>query len=89
MQKTTAIVTFIINLPIQNTRLSIAADRDFVNFYAWCVSTHSMAGRSEIAAGIDGHATADAKKHLVVAATVLKGRAVVTGAARIAFDSLK
>jgi glucokinase len=45
--------------------------------------------RSEIAAGIDAHATADAKQSLVVATTALKGRAVATGAARMAFDSRK
>jgi glucokinase len=45
--------------------------------------------RSEIAVGIDGHATADAKKNLVVAATALKGRAVAAGAAKMAFDFRK
>ena len=45
--------------------------------------------RSEIAAGIDGHATADAKKNLVVAVTALKGRTVATGAAKMAFDLRK
>ncbi len=43
--------------------------------------------RSEIAAGIKAHATADAKKNLVVTTAALKGRAVATGAAKLAFDS--
>jgi len=45
--------------------------------------------RSEIEAGIRAHATADASEHLVVATTTLKGRAVATGAAKLAFDDHK
>jgi glucokinase len=43
--------------------------------------------RSEIEAGIAAHATANANQNLVVTTTALKGRAVATGAAMMAFDS--